>query len=893
MTTTPDQPLRPFQKKVRDLVLQGKNIILQAPTGSGKTRAALSAYVDNLKHSGSALPLSCIYATPLRVLANQFYQDYAPLIAYIDKKRGTDYIRRYQQLGKTPVAIQTGEQPADPQFESLMTFCTIDQPLASVLGTPYGLGGRRANLNVGAVLGSYLVLDEFHLYPLTNETSCYGARTTTLALLALLQGITPFVLMTATFSTHLLKQLGQLLNAEIVTIEDEDELHLLAQERQRFFEVAAGPLSAASILAHHEQCSLVICNTVLRAQQRYWELKELAQARGIEVVLLHSRLTAQDRAGRSEMVMRELGPAPRQWSNTERYGWRAGRYYGKNLILVATQVVEVGLDISVQTLHTEIAPANSLIQRAGRCARFAKQHGRVIVYNLSKTDDEKPVSTRPYAKHSCDATLAALNDLDLSQPLGFREEQNLIDIVHTQEDRELLERFVKRQDEIVKDIFTSLKDHSPSVVSRLIRDVAQVQVVIHNAPEDALREEPWLWQSFALHPESLAAHLKKFEEKPDTYGAEWVCKQAVASKMDQDEQDADSRRITFFEWPILTHKNDQHAQAKALRETILVALPYQLASYHPELGFVLRDDWPKLPWPVYQSTLADKKRAKLDYKPITEQSYQQHISGLVSAYNTDIALHMTYVIQKLEKQLALVPGSIDHAIRLAIACHDLGKLTVQWQQWAWEWQTLLFERMGWQSYTQNANFFFAKTDFDSKDPNQRIWQHDTKTSRPNHACESVALGLSLLAHSLGIKPTSADLPLLRATCGAIARHHTPKADDYNAFQLKPGAIKAIQEALELTRQGQPWSYNCALIKTGPIKSGQLLPETGARITLPHRPAARPKASPGNLALLRHRPRPAPRRPACRQLSLTTINKVGSAIDLQPPLAPPDSRRVGC
>src|SRR5947209_6977221 len=155
-------------------------------------------------------------------------------------------------------------------------------------------GRRRANLNVAAIVGSYLVLDEYHLYPLRDEESCYGARTTVLSMLSLLQGITPFVLMTATLSKNLLKQLAALLNAEIVTVDDEEELKLISQGRYRYFEVADTSMSAESILARHGQCSLVICNTVLRAQQCYWELKELAQQRGIEVLLLHSRLTTDD-----------------------------------------------------------------------------------------------------------------------------------------------------------------------------------------------------------------------------------------------------------------------------------------------------------------------------------------------------------------------------------------------------------------------------------------------------------------------------------------------------------------------------------------------------------------------------------------------------------------------
>src|SRR5207248_1439658 len=125
----------------------------------------------------------------------------------------------------------------------------------------------------------------------------------------------PFVLMTATLSRNLLDQLKVLLNVEIVTLDKEEELREIAQGRHRYFEVADTPMSAESILAQHDKCSLVICNTVLRAQQCYWELKELAQQRGIEILLLHSRLTIGDRAKRSEMIMKELGPD--RWENGE------------------------------------------------------------------------------------------------------------------------------------------------------------------------------------------------------------------------------------------------------------------------------------------------------------------------------------------------------------------------------------------------------------------------------------------------------------------------------------------------------------------------------------------------------------------------------------------------
>ncbi len=36
----------PFQERVKSALFGGRSVILQAPTGSGKTRAALSPYIE-------------------------------------------------------------------------------------------------------------------------------------------------------------------------------------------------------------------------------------------------------------------------------------------------------------------------------------------------------------------------------------------------------------------------------------------------------------------------------------------------------------------------------------------------------------------------------------------------------------------------------------------------------------------------------------------------------------------------------------------------------------------------------------------------------------------------------------------------------------------------------
>jgi CRISPR-associated endonuclease/helicase Cas3 len=822
MSNKQKRTLRPFQREVlRVLQKEEKSVILQAPTGSGKTEAALHPYVQCLEHGEDWLPRTCLYATPMRVLSNQFYEKFRERIARVDNDKGRRLTEIYDKLKREPVSLQTGEQPHDPQLEALLTFCTIDQLLASFLAVPYGVDGGRLNLNVGAVVGSYLVLDEFHLYPLLKEgVDILGARTTTLTMLRMLSSVTRFVLMTATFSTTLVDELAALLDAVVVKVDDTDELRQIANGRKRTFEVASTEMSAETILAQHHHCSLVICNTVLRAQQCYWELKQRAEQDGIEVILLHSRLTDADRTQRSNTIMHELGQAPDDWNGEERYGWKDGHYYGKNLIVVATQVVEVGLDISVETLHTEIAPANSLIQRAGRCARFACQEGRVLVYELPELDTEgRPVTLLPYSKELCEKTLTALRKVSPQQEIGFKEEQSLIDEVHTEEDKKLLANYGK-QNVIEKRIFESLCTNERSVVTSLIRDVSQVQILIHDDPNKAIKEEPWRWQSFALHPASLASRWQILEERATALDVEWVGRQAVLIP-ESEERDADSRQKAQYHWDKIATSGNTDAMTKTLAQTLMIVLHPQLATYHEELGFVLLDGRLEIEPTGYQSTSPseeeDKERKKSKWD-IKVESYQHHIGGLMKAYSYDaggIRANMRYVTTRLEELMGFPTGAIDHAICLAIACHDLGKLSASWQQWAWEWEKLLEQEGHDISLFPQENFFFAKTDFDYS---KKQWdlQRSLKPKRPNHACESVMFGINVIADSLGVDgPESKLAPLFYATCAAIARHHTPQAHEVGDAILTQGALDAIRKVFEMVKLDASWHYDlsCLEMKT--------------------------------------------------------------------------------
>lgn len=93
----------------------------------------------------------------------------------------------------------------------------------------------------------------------------------------------------------------------------------------------------------------VVANTVGRSQ----EIARGLQARGMSPIVLHSRMTAGHRRDAADRLLAEIG---------------AGRP-GKGTVVVGTQAIEASLDIDLDAMSTDLAPAPSIVQRAGRVWR--------------------------------------------------------------------------------------------------------------------------------------------------------------------------------------------------------------------------------------------------------------------------------------------------------------------------------------------------------------------------------------------------------------------------------------------------------------------------------------------------------------------------------------------
>lgn len=97
--------------------------------------------------------------------------------------------------------------------------------------------------------------------------------------------------------------------------------------------------------------TLVICNTVDRARAIHAALRgEFKDSADETLVLLHSRFRPPDRSRQQDRLKAKLD-------------------IQKGQIVVATQVVEAGVDLSSAIMWTEVAPLPSIVQRLGRLNR--------------------------------------------------------------------------------------------------------------------------------------------------------------------------------------------------------------------------------------------------------------------------------------------------------------------------------------------------------------------------------------------------------------------------------------------------------------------------------------------------------------------------------------------
>ncbi|MCD6566857.1 MAG: CRISPR-associated helicase Cas3', partial [Bacteroidales bacterium] len=166
---------------------------------------------------------------------------------------------------------------------------------------------------------------------------------------------------------------------------------------------------------------LIVCNRVKSAQERYNYFKD--KHKKIPILLIHSRFKRGDRNEKEKRLigLDDNGKSTKNFNTSE-----------KACIVVATQVVEVSLDISFDLMITETASLDSLIQRFGRINRKRSLENirkYKPVYLIPPPDDKK--EALPY---DLDILKASFDVLPNDEVLHERDLQEKIDAVFPEVD---------------------------------------------------------------------------------------------------------------------------------------------------------------------------------------------------------------------------------------------------------------------------------------------------------------------------------------------------------------------------------------------------------------------------------------------------------------------------
>jgi CRISPR-associated helicase Cas3 len=459
-----------FQLKVQELLKKGKSVLLVAPTGLGKTLAVTADLQDTFTKT--------IYALPLRALGVGIRDAISEL-----KRDG-------EPIG--PV-IHHGDTQESLLFSEEVIITTYDQVVCGVSGLPLSLPLKAGHAVAGALLMSRLVLDEVHL--------AWGISDQALSiLLAIIDcrrklGLQT-IIQTATLPDAVARILCQELKVDLVIvgkygleiIEDGTERTFKEKDqglerRDRNRHVAVSPLELRSRgRAEQKQLDyrdfdnklagtgkrIYFCNTVGRLQETYDRLIGLGIA-AESVTVLHNRMPRSWRREAEKLTMERFGKHSKDG----------------NWLLLTNQVAEAGLDISAPLVISDPAPVDTLVQRAGRCARWFRSHetiGQFVVTTAPKSyvDDLKMGLALPYRKALVHAALDSLRPGELT----WDEERAWVNKAWAGGPKEAAEVVMQALDQTafaLNPFDRAAQEHRPGEIAAAFRKILSVEIAVEDA----------------------------------------------------------------------------------------------------------------------------------------------------------------------------------------------------------------------------------------------------------------------------------------------------------------------------------------------------------------------------------------------------------------------------
>jgi len=368
---------RPFQTKTARTL---GHSLLAAPTGSGKTEAALLWASRNQSTSGRIY-----YVLPYTASINAMYRRFTERYGFGEENVGVLHGKAAYYVYKTMMERQYDRESAEHFARKAVDLTRkLYRPIKIL--TPFQIfkalfGVKGWESMISEMAGAVFVFDEIHVYE---------PHTTALILRSVeyLAGLdAKFLFLSATFPSFLKEKIRTILPLTELALDwnapEEHELLYKPRHRCKIVEgQIVDKLDMIQSQLRNGSRVLVVCNTVKRAQEVFNSIKDQAHS----AKLLHGRFILRDR----EAIEKELD---------------------KVQLLVGTQAIEVSLDIDFDVLFSEPAPVDALIQRFGRVNRRGMK-GIAPVYIFSEGSDKDKYFYDVQRIQKTLSSLAAVDELN-------------------------------------------------------------------------------------------------------------------------------------------------------------------------------------------------------------------------------------------------------------------------------------------------------------------------------------------------------------------------------------------------------------------------------------------------------------------------------------------------
>jgi len=373
----------PLRSSVHAFVQNGNkfsdNILLEMPTGFGKTYVGTNyAFKTNRKRVIYTLPITTIiedvHDRLSKHLGKRNVEWYTSQLLPIRIAEDDHYDQRFYEDAK--------------YFNAPCVITTLDQVLMAWLNLD------RYPLKENPMYNSCIVLDEPQLYS-PFMLFLFGK------LFPEYMDKTNLIVMSATIPDFL----RDALKGKIIEPFHKDVAEIFSKYNRTslFLDTLVTPIVHNDSLSKQAESLIrqacqdkkkiaIVVNTVLRAQKIY----DLVSKIKAKKFLFHARFALKDKRKKLMQLKKLLKkPGP--------------------LIVVSTQMIEAGVDVSFDIMLRELAPFDSIVQSAGRVNRYGASSEPCQIYIFGLQDN----LFFPYKEYQIDLSLSTLNNWPKKQDSEF------------------------------------------------------------------------------------------------------------------------------------------------------------------------------------------------------------------------------------------------------------------------------------------------------------------------------------------------------------------------------------------------------------------------------------------------------------------------------------------